>query len=495
MLVFLMLMAILSKFGCCYYPKFPILAKTAVTPYKTWKTYYIPMKVDHFGWSNQHRFKLRYLIADQFWDVGHGPIFFYTGNEGPIDTFCNNTGFMWDIAPKFKALLVFAEHRYYGESLPYGKKAYENIETMQYFTSEQALADYAELIRYLWTQYEVKSPVISFGGSYGGMLTAWFRMKYPHMVAGGIAASAPIWQFTGLTKCNVYNDIVTKDYALADKNCPDNIRRTWKLLNDLSTTVAGRELISKTFGLCSPLEKPADINSLKDYLNEIWGNMAMVNYPYATNFLAPLPAWPIKVACKPLSTPNLDGPVLLKALSQAAAVYYNTTGTVKCLNTSHTSNIGDLGWDFQACTEMVMPMCADGKSDMFEPSPWDYNAFSVGCTKRWKTVPVSTWITTHYGGRNIKAASNIVFSNGELDPWSGGGVHVNVSSSVYAISISDSAHHLDLRSSNPADPPSVKQARLFHEARITEWIKQARQTDSQRDMKLRFQRMRKFGHL
>ncbi len=71
-----------------------------------YSTLYFEVPLDHFNFNKSNdKFEMRYLINTQYWD-GKGPILFYTGNEGPIDLFANNTGFMWDIAPQLNALLL-----------------------------------------------------------------------------------------------------------------------------------------------------------------------------------------------------------------------------------------------------------------------------------------------------------------------------------------------------------------------------------------------------
>ena len=134
-----------------------------------------------------------------------------------ICRYLNNTGLMWESAQEFGALLVFAEHRYYGESRPYSGT--ELRHNMQYLTAEQAMADYAELLRELKSELHAEdSAVIGFGGSYGGMLAAWMRMKYPHVLAGSVAASAPIWAFPGEdppVDPGAFAKIVTRDATSA----------------------------------------------------------------------------------------------------------------------------------------------------------------------------------------------------------------------------------------------------------------------------------------
>jgi hypothetical protein len=77
-------------------------------------------------------------------------------------------------------------------------------------------------------------------------------------------------------------------------------------------------------------------------------------------------------------------------------------------------------------------------------------------------------VEKYYWGKNITTASNIIFSNGDLDPWSGGGVLKSPGAHLWAIVIKGGAHHLDLRASNPKDPKSVIRARNVEKRLITQ---------------------------
>jgi len=57
-------------------------------------------------------------------------------------------------------------------------------------------------------------------------------------------------------------------------------------------------------------------------------------------------------------------------------------------------------------------------------------------------------------------ASNIIFSNGTIDPWVYAGITQEPNAFIDVILIPNAAHHLDLRTPNANDPQSVKEARV-----------------------------------
>src|SRR5690242_18671904 len=82
------------------------------------------------------------------------------------------------------------------------------------------------------------------------------------------------------------------------------------------------------------------------------------------------------------------------------------------------------GWMYQTCTEMVMPLGQDGVNDMFYPAKWNIDDFIAGCQSVYgpSLIPRPSWVEIDYGSANLLSATNIFLPNGQLDPWSVGGV-------------------------------------------------------------------------
>jgi len=503
--------------------------------------HYLDQLIDHFNWAaplgNEQKttFRQRYFVNDQWWrtnqDGSRGPIFFYFGNEDNVELYVNHTGLMWENAAELGARLIFAEHRYYGESLPFPAGTQG---CMNWLTSEQAMADFAYLIDYLQSTLSGgRVPVIGFGGSYGGMIGAWFRVKYPNSVDGVIAASAPIWSFKGLSppyNFNAFAQGVTFDASAAggaSDFCKENIKNGYFRILAAGQSAKGLALLHKAFRTCSPLRPGTnDVSEVANFFSSggNFANMAMGNYPYASTYLmhgkSLLPPWPVRVACSHLSRqfgPDEDA-LLFEGLREATAVQQNNTGDKVCFDVTGLAQLQQplehlkMGmmstraivrdqivhdnscqgtWGYQYCTEMTQPFTTGTIDDMYfcpngtffpaencsDTSRWDEASVAANCVRSWGTRPRTEWARIGLGGKRIQAVSNIIFSNGALDPWHGGGVLKNLSDTIIALVIPNGAHHIDLMFTDPADAayPDIAAARATELREIRRWVMESQE--------------------
>ncbi|KAI3847809.1 hypothetical protein MKW92_038701 [Papaver armeniacum] len=465
-----------------------------------YETFFYTQTLDHFNYrpESYETFQQKYVINFKYWGgaIVSAPIFVFLGEESNIDADVAGIGFLSDTAPQFKALIVFIEHRYYGKSIPFGSReeAFRNASTLGYFSSAQALADYAEVIISLKKNMSAdSSPVIVFGGSYGGMLASWFRLKYPHIAHGALASSAPVLYFGDVAPKYGYYSIVSKDYRVSStfgtytlnnkcrivseqnvklnaqivvqeisKFCYDVIKESWSLIDSIASQENGLAILSAKFKTCSPLSKSFE---LKDYLGSVYAESAQYNAP---------PKYPVTVICG-----AIDGPIGTDILSRIQSGVAAFMGKQNCYDmgefTRQTETIQ--GWQWQTCSEMVMPIGVDGEDTMFQASPFDLKNFSMSCQSRYYVKPRPHWILNEFGGKDIKSvlqvfASNIIYSNGLKDPYSSGGVLENISDSVVAITTDKGSHCLDLLHKSPDDPKWLAEQREAEIEIIKRWIEE-----------------------
>ncbi|XP_030473828.1 uncharacterized protein LOC115691362 [Syzygium oleosum] len=434
------------------------------------ETFFFNQTLDHFNYRPESytTFKQRYLINSKYWGGANSsaPIFIYLGAEEPIENDLEAIGFLPENAAQFKALLVYIEHRYYGTSIPFGmslEEALKDPNARGYFTSSQALADYAAIIRYMKEELKAKDcPVIVVGGSYGGMLASWFRLKYPHLAFGALASSAPILYFDGITPQDGYFSVVTKDFMEASKTCYQTIRDSWAEIDRVASEPGGLLRLSKIFKTCRPLESG---DELKNYL--------ILQYAGAAQYDDP-PTYPVEVMCKGIDGGNTSETNILEKIFAGVVASHGNSTCYIAPPTGTTPSQTKLGWGWQRCSEMMMGVGITNNS-MFQANPFNLSTFNDRCNSSYGVVPRLHWITTYYGGHDIeqvlrKFGSNIIFSNGLRDPYSSGGVLKNISDTIIAIYTQKGSHCLDILVADQTDPKWLVRQRKMEVEIIKGWI-------------------------
>ncbi|KAM5584332.1 hypothetical protein ABKV19_003949 [Rosa sericea] len=369
-----------------------------------YETFYYNQTLDHFNFrpDSFSTFQQKYVINSKYWGGSNisAPIFAYLGAETSLDSVISYTGFLPENANQFQALLIYIEHRYYGESIPFGSRteAFQNASTLGYFNSAQALADYAEILIHVKTQLNAEhSPVIVIGASYGGMLASWFRLKYPHIALGALASSAPILYFDDIIPPeNGYFSIVTKDFREASETCYQTIKQSWSEIDALASMPDGLSNLSKMFHTCSPLSAAS---YLKYSLQSMYMKAAQFDDP-STN--------PVNMICNGIDGASSTNDTLAKIFAGLVAIAGNNScylndapSSTNALPSSTNDDETSVGWSWQACSEMVIPVFAIGNNTMFQPSSFDPQSYSNNCKAQYGVPSRPNWVTTYYGGHGI----------------------------------------------------------------------------------------------
>jgi len=129
---------------------------------------------------------------------------------------------------------------------------------------------------------------------------------------------------------------------------------------------------------------------------------------------------------------------------------------------------------FLPCNQINGEPNEAGTNLNFPKNCWSASRFGDFCEARVGVRPLDPsklqayWGAGEDGWRN---SPRLLLSNGRLDPWGYGGVPGGgVKGEAGVLWIPNSAHHLDLRSPNPADPPSVAAARERGVSLVLGWL-------------------------
>ena len=92
---------------------------------------------------------------------------------------------------------------------------------------------------------------ITFGGSYPGSLSAWMNVKFPHLVAGSVSSSAPLFSKLDYHE---YFEVIAEALDTTGPGCSLAIKDAISAVEALIKDKEKWEELSTMFKLCEPFD-------------------------------------------------------------------------------------------------------------------------------------------------------------------------------------------------------------------------------------------------
>ena len=235
---------------------------------------FVSLRLDHYNPLDRRTFEARYFFNGEHYFAG-GPIFIYVGGGTEFYEDFLERGAVFEIARDTRGHLFNLEHRYFGQSHPTQNTSVENL---QWLTIHQALGDLAQFINFIRANYygASASQVILWGKGYGGSLAVWARQKYPHLVSGVWASSAPInavMEFPELMS-NTFGTIT----SIGGDSCGEVLQGAFQMIEN-AIRLRNTSYVEERLNLCSPI----DINAEEEISRLFYGLASDIAYTFVSH--------------------------------------------------------------------------------------------------------------------------------------------------------------------------------------------------------------------
>lgn len=404
-------------------------------------------------------FRQRFYVYSQHARSKDAPVLYYICGEAECLPKSFLGRFTEEVARALHARVIALEHRYYGQSVPFDQLTTANL---KHLSTENALLDLERFQRHAITQWGYSGKWLTIGGSYPGSLSAFYRLRYPHLVSGALASSAPV------QARNAYEDYDGHVTQVVGPACAAALR---KVVEASEVALADSARGGDGFARFKARFGASEIREDRDFLY-VLADVTAGAVQYGTHLQ--LCALMTRAADPVEAYVGYVRNFLIERGETAAG--FSPQGAM-ALGAQDSGGMRQ--WYYQSCTEYGYwqdahrdPARSVRSARINQDYDRDYCQRMFGITE----LADEAAINARYYAELLKpATTRILYTNGSDDPWSvlsitpvlGNDTNVGTP----ALMIQGKAHCSDLRAAAPTDPQSLKDARARFISLATDWIR------------------------